>query len=199
MIAYVNGEITFKTPTYIIVEANGIGYHINITLNTYARIEKLERVKILTHFHVKEDQQTLYGFAENTERQLFLHLLSVSGIGPNTARVMLSSMTTDELRAAIISENVAAFKKVKGVGPKTAKRLIIDLKDKLLKESGEEGIATSMAATADNTLRQEALSALVALGYLKIQAQKALNTVIKTKPDIDSVEKLIKFALSELR
>lgn len=199
MIAYVNGEITFKTPTYIIVEANGIGYHINITLNTYARIEKLERVKILTHFHVKEDQQTLYGFAENTERQLFLHLLSVSGIGPNTARVMLSSMTTDELRAAIISENVAAFKKVKGVGPKTAKRLIIDLKDKLLKESGEEGIATSMAATADNTLRQEALSALVALGYLKIQAQKALNTVIKSKPDIDSVEKLIKFALSELR
>lgn len=199
MIAYVNGEITFKTPTYIIVEANGIGYHINITLNTYARIEKLERVKILTHFHVKEDQQTLYGFAENTERQLFLHLLSVSGIGPNTARVMLSSMTTDELRAAIISENVAAFKKVKGVGPKTAKRLIIDLKDKLLKESGEEVIATSMAATADNTLRQEALSALVALGYLKIQAQKALNTVIKTKPDIDSVEKLIKFALSELR
>ena len=199
MIAYVNGEITFKTPTYIIVEASGIGYHINITLNTYARIEKLERVKILTHFHVKEDQQTLYGFAENTERQLFLHLLSVSGIGPNTARVMLSSMTTDELRAAIISENVAAFKKVKGVGPKTAKRLIIDLKDKLLKESGEEGIETSMAATADNTLRQEALSALVALGYLKIQAQKALNTVIKSKPDIDSVEKLIKFALSELR
>ena len=199
MIAYIKGEIAFKTPTYIIVETSGIGYHINITLNTYAKIEKLERVKILTHFHVKEDQQTLYGFADNMERQLFLHLISVTGIGPNTARVMLSGMSPDELRSAIISENVAAFKKVRGIGPKTAKRLILDLKDKLIKESGEEGIITPAAATADNTLRQEALSALIALGYLKIQAQKALNTVIKSKPDIDSVEKLTKFALSELR
>lgn len=199
MIAYVKGEITFKSPTYIIVEANGIGYRINITLNTYAQVEKLERVKLLTHFYVKEDQQTLYGFAENIERQLFLHLISVSGIGPSTARVMLSGMTTDELRSAIISENVAAFKKVKGIGPKTAKRLILDLKDKLIKESGEEGIVTPAATTANNKLRQEALSALIALGYVKIQAQKALNKVLKSKPDINSVEKLIKFALSELR
>ncbi|MFK7947966.1 MAG: Holliday junction branch migration protein RuvA [Saprospiraceae bacterium] len=199
MIAYVKGEITFKSPTYIIVEANGIGYRINITLNTYAQVEKLERVKLLTHFYVKEDQQTLYGFAENVERRLFLHLISVSGIGPSTARVMLSGMSTDELRSAIISENVAAFKKVKGIGPKTAKRLILDLKDKLIKESGEEGIVTPAATTANNKLRQEALSALVALGYVKIQAQKTLNKVLKTKPDVDSVEKLIKFALNELR
>ena len=199
MIAYVKGEITFKSPTYIIVEANGIGYRINITLNTYAQVEKLERVKLLTHFYVKEDQQTLYGFAENVERQLFLHLISVSGIGPSTARIMLSGMTTDELRSAIISENVTAFKKVKGIGPKTAKRLILDLKDKLIKESGEEGIPTPAATTANNKLRQEALSALVALGYVKIQAQKALNNVLKSKPNVDSVEQLIKFALSELR
>lgn len=199
MIAYVKGEITFKSPTYIIVEANGIGYKINITLNTYAQIEKSERVKLLTHFYVKEDQQTLYGFSENVERQLFLHLISVSGIGPSTARVMLSGMTTDELRSAIISENVAAFKKVKGIGPKTAKRLILDLKDKLIKESGEDGIVTATTTTANNTLRQEALFALVALGYVKIQAQKALNKVLKEKPNVDSVEKLIKFALNELR
>jgi Holliday junction DNA helicase RuvA len=112
---------------------------------------------------------------------------------------MLSGMTTDELRSAIISENVTAFKKVKGIGPKTAKRLILDLKDKLIKESGEEGIATPAATTANNKLRQEALSALVALGYVKIQAQKALNNVLKSKPNVDSVEQLIKFALSELR
>lgn len=197
MIAYIKGEITFKTPTYVLVEASGIGYHINISLQTYSQIEKLERVKLLTHFYVKEDQQTLYGFADNVEKQLFIHLISVSGIGPSTARLMLSGMSTDELRSAIIGENDAAFKKVKGIGPKTAKRLILDLKDKLLKESGEEGI--SMGSPASNTLRQEALSALVALGYVKIQAQKTLNKILQSQPQIESVEKLIKLALSELR
>jgi Holliday junction DNA helicase RuvA len=197
MIAYIKGEITFKTPTYVLVEASGIGYHINISLQTYSQIEKLERVKLLTHFYVKEDQQTLYGFADNVEKQLFIHLISVSGIGPSTARLMLSGMSTDELRSAIIGENDAAFKKVKGIGPKTAKRLILDLKDKLLKESGEEGI--SMGSPASNTLRQEALSALVALGYVKIQAQKTLNKILQSQPQIESVEKLIKLALSDLR
>ena len=181
------------------MEANGIGYHINISLQTYSQIEKLERVKLLTHFYVKEDQQTLYGFAEYVEKQLFIHLISVSGIGPSTARIMLSGMTTDELRSAIISENVVAFKKVKGIGPKTAKRLILDLKDKLIKESGEEGIMSPAVSSVSNTLRQEALSALVALGYVKIQAQKVLNKVLQSQPEISSVEKLIKLALSELR
>ena len=122
MISYIKGPITLKSPTYIIVEAGSIGYHINISLNTYAQIEKLEEVKIFTYLHVKEDSHTLYGFAEEIERSLFTLLLSVSGIGPNTARVMLSSMTPQEVRTAIISENVAAFKKVKGVGPKTGNR-----------------------------------------------------------------------------
>jgi Holliday junction DNA helicase RuvA len=199
MIAYIKGEITFKTPTYVLVEANGIGYHINISLQTYSQIEKLERVKLLTHFYVKEDQQTLYGFADNVEKQLFIHLISVSGVGPSTARLMLSGMSTDELRSAIIGENDAAFKKVKGIGPKTAKRLILDLKDKLIKDSGEEGITSPTASPASNTLRQEALSALVALGYVKIQAQKVLNKILQSQPQIESVEKLIKLALSELR
>ena len=199
MIAYIKGEITFKTPTYVLVEANGIGYHINISLQTYSQIEKLERVKLLTHFYVKEDQQTLYGFADNVEKQLFIHLISVSGVGPSTARLMLSGMSTDELRSAIIGENDAAFKKVKGIGPKTAKRLILDLKDKLIKDSGEDGITSPTATPASNTLRQEALSALVALGYVKIQAQKALNKILQSQPQIESVEKLIKLALSELR
>ena len=137
MISYIKGAISFKNPTFIIVEAGGIGYKIHISLNTYSKIEKSETVKILTHLQVKEDSHTLYGFAEEAERKLFRHLLSVSGIGPSTARTMLSSMTPEEARAAIIGENVAAFKSVKGIGPKTAKRLILDLKDKLLKDGGD--------------------------------------------------------------
>jgi len=199
MIAYVKGEIAFKSPTYVIVETGGIGYKINISLNTYAQIEKSERVKLLTHFYVKEDQQTLYGFAEMIEKKLFIHLISVSGIGPSTARLMLSGMSPDELRSAIIGEDLVAFKKVKGVGPKTAKRLILDLKDKLIKESGEDNLATTNIVAGGNTLRQEALSALVALGYVKIQAQKALNKALQGNPNTDSVEKLIKLALKEFR
>lgn len=195
MIAYIKGNIAFKSPTYVIVEANGIGYHINISLNTYAKIEKLEKVKLFTYFHVKEDMQSLYGFDDNKERKLFVYLISVTGIGPNTARVMLSAMTPDELRAAIVSENVAAFKKVRGVGPKTAKRLILDLKDKIIKDSGEDGITI---APVNNTFRREALSALVALGYKKIQAQKALNRTIKEHPDAKDVETLIKRAFKYL-
>lgn len=195
MISYIKGEITFKSPTFIIVEAAGIGYHVNISLNTYAQIEKAERVKILIHFHVKEDSQTLYGFAEDKERQLFKLLLSVSGIGPNTARVLLSGMTPDEAKSAIIGEDVMAFKKVKGVGPKTAKRIILDLKDKILKDSGDTPLTFT---PKDNTLRTEALSALVALGFAKINVQKVLNKTLKEKPNIAGVEELIKIALKQL-
>ena len=157
MITYIKGTISFKTPTYIIVEAGGIGYYVNISLNTYARVEKLESVKILTYYHVKEDAHTLYGFAEDEERQLFAHLISVSGVGPSTAQVMLSTMTPDELRAAIIGENEASLRKVKGIGAKTAKQIILDLKNKMMKTGGE---FTIPASPADNTIRQEALSAL---------------------------------------
>ncbi len=195
MIVYLKGEIAYKHPTYIIVETGGIGYQVNISLNTYTQVEKLERVKILTYLHIKEDSQTLYGFAEETERSLFILLISVSGIGPNTARVVLSSMEAEEVRSAILGENVAAFNRVKGIGPKTAKRIILDLKDKLMKDSGESAVAISKQ---DNTLREEALSALVALGFARVKVQKTLNRILRENATIKSVEELIKIALKQL-
>ena len=195
MITYIKGNITHKSPTFIVVEAGGLGYHINISLNTYSQVEKLESVKILTHLHIKEDSHTLYGFADAAERSLFVHLISVSGIGPSTAQLMLSSMTPDEMRIAIISEDVNTLKRIKGIGPKTAKRAILDLKDKMLKDSGEE---MALASPQDNTIRDEALSALVALQFNRIQAQKALNKALKENSGIASVEALIKLALKEL-
>lgn len=195
MITYIKGNITHKSPTFIVVEAGGLGYHVNISLYTYARVEKLESVKILTYLSIKEDSHTLYGFAEAAERSLFIHLISVSGIGPSTAQLMLSSMSPDEMRAAIISEDVNTLKRIKGIGPKTAKRAILDLKDKMLKDSGEE---LDLASPKDNTIRDEALSALVALQFNRIQAQKALNKALREKPGIASVEELIKLALKEL-
>ncbi len=195
MISYIKGAITFKSPTYILVETGGVGYHVNVSLHTYSQIEKLESVKILTYLQVKEDSHTLYGFAEDVERSLFVMLLSVSGIGANTARVILSSMVPEEIKAAIVGEDVNAFKKVKGVGPKTAKRLILDLKDKILKDSGEVQFT---AATGGNTFRNEALQALVALGFNKILIQKTLNKVLKEQPNVGTVEELIKLSLKQL-
>jgi len=195
MISYVKGLITYKNPTFIVVEAGGIGYRINISLNTYTQIEKAEQVKILTHFHVKEDSQTLYGFAEAAERSLFRHLISVSGIGPSTAQTLLSSMTPEEARAAIIGENVAAFKSVKGIGPKTAKRVILDLKDKLIKDGGDIPLVVTASG---NTLREEALSALLALQVNKVQAQKVLTKILKEQPGLTKVEDLIRLALRQL-
>ncbi len=195
MISYVKGPITHKSPTYLIVEAGGVGYHINISLHTYAKIEALATVKILTYLHVKEDAQTLFGFAEDIERKLFVHLISVSGIGPNTAQILLSSLNPEEVRAAIIGEDVAAFKQVKGIGPKTAKRIILDLKDKLIKESGD---APLTLPAVNNTIRDEALSGLVALGFTRIQAQKALKKALREKPEAANVEELVKQALKQL-
>ncbi len=195
MITYLKGIIAFKTPTYIVVETAGVGYHVHISLHTYAQVEKLEAVKILTHLVVREDSHTLYGFAEEPERQLFMLLISVSGIGPSTAQVMLSSMTPDEVRSAIISENAAALARVKGIGPKTAKRIILDLKDKLVKDSGETPLTI---LPQGNTIREEALSALVALGFSRIEVQKTLNTILKEQPAISNVEELIKMALRQL-
>lgn len=194
MISYIKGPISFKNPTFIVVEAGGIGYRINISLNTYAKIEKSETIKILTHLQVKEDSHTLYGFAEEAERKLFRHLISVSGIGPSTAQTMLSAMSPEEARAAIVGENLAAFKTVKGIGPKTAKRLILDLKDKLLKDGGATSI---VAAGVDNTLRNEALSALVSLGFNKIQSQKVLSKILKEQPQVKTVEELIRLSLRQ--
>lgn len=196
MITYIKGEITFKTPTFIVVETGGIGYQIFISLHTYSQIEKAERIKILTHLQIKEDSHTLYGFAEENERSLFRHLISVTGIGPGTAQLLLSSMHPDDVRAAIIGDRDDAFRKVKGIGPKTAKRIILDLKDKLSKDSGEGPIPT--LSPQNNTMREEALSALVALGFNRILVQKALNKIMKEQPETGQVEQLIKLALREL-
>lgn len=198
MITYVKGQITFKAPTHIVVEAGGIGYLINISLYTYARIEPLEQVKLLTYFHVKEDAQTLYGFADEDERSLFVRLISVSGVGPSTAQVMLSTMTPEELRAAIVAENEASLRKVKGIGQKTAKQIILDLKNVLLKAGGTSGIDTLTTSPAGNAMRQEALSALLSLQVNKIQAQKALNKVLQDNPALNRVEDLIRLALQQL-
>lgn len=196
MIAYLKGELTFKSPTYVVVEVAGVGYHVKISLNTYTQIEKMERVKLLTHLHIKEDAHTLFGFAEAPERSLFQHLISVSGVGPATAQLMLSSLAPDELRHAILAEDLATLKKVKGIGAKSAQRIILDLKDKLLKDSGGE--AGVLPLPQDNTIRQEALMALVSLGINRAQAQKALNRVLRSQPGIDRVEQLVTQALKEL-
>jgi len=195
MITYLKGPITHKNPSFVVIEAGGVGYHVNVSLYTYTKIEKADAVKLLTHFYIKEDAHTLFGFAEERERQLFRHLISVSGIGPSTALVVLSSMNPDEVRAAILGENVASIKAVKGIGPKTAKRIILDLKDKLAKESGESPI---MLSPQSNTLREEALSALVNLGFPRPAVQRALNRVLQAKPNTATAEELIKLALREL-
>ncbi|NND33809.1 MAG: Holliday junction branch migration protein RuvA [Saprospiraceae bacterium] len=194
MIAYVKGQITFKNPTYVYIESGGVGYHVNITLNTYSRIEKLETIKLLTHLVVKEDSHTLFGFFDNEERDLFVHLLSVSGIGPNTARIVLSSLTPEDVRRAILTEDEMVFKQVKGIGSKTAKQIILDLKNKVSRSS-DTGAA---APLRDNTLQEEALSALLALGFNKQSVIKAITEVYRADPDLAGVESLIKASLKKL-
>lgn len=196
MIAYLNGKLTLKTPTYVYVDCNGVGYHVNVSLNTYSELEKLDHVKILTYVHTNDDGQTLYGFMNDEERSIFILLISVSGVGPNTARVIMSYMTTDEVKSAIVHENVGAISKVKGIGPKTAKRLILDLKDKILKGSGDQPI---LIGNENNTLRDEALSALVALGFPKNTIEKQLKGIMSTHSDISSVEEVIKLVLKQMR
>ena len=195
MIAYIKGEITHKNPAFVVVEAAGLGYHIHISLHTYAQIEKLEVVKLLIHQVIKEDAHLLYGFASDAERSLFRLLLSVTGVGPTSAQLVLSALSPDELRAAIVGENEATFKRVRGIGPKTAQRIILDLKDKVIKDGGEE---ISFSVAADGQLREEALAALVSLGFARPQVQRVLNTILRDHVGLQSAEQLIKLALREL-
>jgi len=196
LIAYLNGDITYKTPTYIYVDCHGVGYHVNMSLNTYAKLENLQKIKILTYLNVKEDEQTLFGFFDDDERSLFILLISVSGVGVNTARIILSYMTPDEVRTAIIHENAVSLGKVKGIGPKTAKRIILDLKDKVIKESGSDHVILVGPETA--SIRSEALSALIALGFPKPVVEKQIKTVMEKNPNTDQVEDLIKQVLKQM-
>ncbi|MGH1338481.1 MAG: Holliday junction branch migration protein RuvA [Aureispira sp.] len=199
MIAYIKGKLTQKTPTEVLIEtAAGLGYRVFISLNTYNKIAQQTELTLLTHFIVKEDSQTLYGFAEQDERSIFEMLISVSGVGPSTARILLSTLSPAEIRQAIVAENIAVLKSAKGIGPKAAKRLVLELKDKVLKGSGDESAAIATTLTIDNTVREEALSALVALGFNKTLVQKALNRILKTTPTINDSSVLIKQALGQL-
>lgn len=173
-----------------------MGHHVHISLHTYSKIEKLDTVKIYTYLHVTADGHTLYGFADESEKEMFVLLISVSGIGPNTARVILSYMTVSDVRSSILNGSHAAFNKVKGVGPKTAQRLIIDLKDKVIKLSGEEPLNI---VSTDNTLYDEALSALVSLGFPKNKIEAQLKKIKNSTPEIETVEELIKEVLKQLR
>ncbi|KQB99549.1 Holliday junction branch migration protein RuvA [Pedobacter sp. Hv1] len=194
MFAYIDGKLTFKCPTYIVVEAGGVGYHINISLNTYSALGAEERCKIYTWLHVKEDAHTLYGFADEGERRLFLHLISVSGIGPTTCRMMLSSITPVEIQNAIIKADVTLIQQIKGIGAKSAQRIILELQDKLKKE----GPDTLISMPQHNTTKDEALSALIMLGFGKQVAEKAIDNAVKKADQDLTVEQMIKIALKNI-
>ena len=194
MINHINGKITEKTPTHIVVEANGVGYYIHISLTTYSKLVDLNDIKILTYLSIKEDAHTLYGFFDAEERDMFKLLISVNGVGTNTARMMLSSLQSQEISKAILQGNVNELKGIKGIGIKTAQRIIVDLKDKVGKD---ENISSDILTFLDNTNRDEALSALVALGFTKAAVEKVLHAILKAQPKL-SVEALVKEALKKL-
>lgn len=199
MITFIEGRLAEKTPTYAIIECNGIGYLLNISLNTYSSLGEVNaRCKLYTHLAIKNEATTpvglaLYGFHNTVEREVFLHLISVSGVGSNTARLIISSLTAEDVVAAISAGNVGLFQAVKGIGTKTAQKIIIDLRDKI----GKTSALTENMPLAHNTNREEALSALVLLGFNRLAAEKALDKINKTEPNL-SVEQLIKQALKIL-
>ena len=199
MIAYIKGKISYKSPTDLIVEANGIGYRIFITVTTFRQLGNATEVQLLTHYLVKEDGHYLYGFLEAEELNIFEHLISVSGVGPSTARLMLSAMSPKDIRMAIIAENETILKSAKGIGVKSAKRIIVELKDKLLKDSGavSDAIAASML-NSENPVREEAISALITLGFLRPNVQKVINAILKENPKINDSGVLIRIALGQL-
>jgi Holliday junction DNA helicase RuvA len=199
MIVHLKGKLTDINPTSVIVETNnGIGYIVQITLSTFNKIKLLNESKLLTHFIVKEDSQTLYGFADEDERHIFIQLISVSGVGPSTARLLLSTLSAQDVRHAIISENIDTLKSAKGIGPKASKRIVLELKDKILKDGGINSTIVAQTLTVNNIVREEALSALVALGFNKSLVQKTLNRVLKEQPDLSDSSQLIKQALGQL-
>ena len=191
MIAHINGKLVEKNPTTLIIECNGLGYEVKISLNTFSAIGSEEAVKVYTQFIVREDAQLLYGFATKEEREMFNHLISVSGIGPNTAMIMLSSLVPEEIAHAIQVEDVRTIQSIKGIGVKTAQRVIIDLKDKMVKMS----FSAQISSTVHNTNRFDALTALVSLGFDKKNAEKAIE---KVSQGDESVEQIIKGALKIL-
>ncbi len=193
MIAQIKGRLVEKTPTYVVIDCGGVGYEINISLNTYSALGDSELCFLYTHFIVREDAQLLYGFKEKSERELFRLLISVSGVGASTAMMILSSLSPKETQHAIISGDVNTLKSVKGIGAKSAERIIIDLRDKI----GKVDSAGSISVVVGNTIKDEALSALIMLGFGKKPAESALTKVMSSGEDL-TVEELIKRTLKNL-
>ena len=193
MITQLIGRLVEKAPTEVVIDCNGVGYLVHISLHTYAQLSNDENIKLFTHLQIKEDSHSLYGFVTTLERAVFQQLISVSGIGSSTARTMLSSLEPQQIQRAIVSEDLATIKSVKGIGLKTAQRVLIELKDKMLNLfEGEE-----IQAFSNNTIKEEALSALEVLGYSRKQSERVIDNVIQSSPD-STVEALIKAALNKL-
>ena len=193
MITHIQGKMVEKNPDHVVVECNGLGYHVNISLQTFSNIPDQENLKLYTHLVIREDAHILFGFYSKTEREIFKMLISVSGVGPSIAITMLSSMDTGEIQQAIGSEDVSKIQSVKGIGLKTAQRVIVDLKDKILKsyEISED------LPSSNNTIKIEALSALEVLGFSRKKIEKVIQVILQNSPDI-SLEELIKQALKNL-
>jgi Holliday junction DNA helicase RuvA len=194
MIVHLNGKLSLKSPAFVVIECGGVGYGIQISLNTYDKIGDVKELKLLTYLSIKEDSHTLYGFADEEERQLFIHLIGVNGVGTNTARMILSSLKPAEIKSAILGGNWTILKTIKGIGPKTAQRLVIELQDKLKKSESTDGLQTN---TYVSPAFEEALSALITLGFNKSEAEKSLLKVKQQNPD-SSVEQLVKLTLKNL-
>ena len=195
MIEYIKGEIAELTPADAVVECCGIGYHILISLQTFSQLENKKDVKVYIHHYIREDEELYYGFGTKEERELFRLLIGVSGIGAATARMMLSSMSSEEIRNAIIAEDINRIKSIKGIGLKSAQRLILELKDKIVKGSGNE--SGLMLTQQNNAIAEEAVTALVLLGFTKANVNKAVSAVMKENPEA-SLESIIKLALKKL-
>lgn len=195
MITHIEGKLIEKTPTYAVIDCAGVGYLLNISLNTFSNLgAKDDKCKLFTHLSIREDAHVLFGFAKQEERSVFRHLISVSGVGPSTARMILSSLSPMEIQQAILTGNVNQLKSIKGIGEKSAQRIIVDLKGKL----GKDDLASDFFMTTNNTVKDEALSALVMLGFAKNSAEKALEKALKIEGASYSVELLIKTALKNL-
>ncbi|MDH3381629.1 MAG: Holliday junction branch migration protein RuvA [Flavobacteriaceae bacterium] len=193
MIYHIIGKLVEKNPTHVVIESNGLGYLIHISLSTYSKIGIEENLKLYTYLSIKEDAHTLFGFFDKSEREVFQLLISVSGVGPSTARTMLSSMTAEEVQRAIMIEDVATIQKAKGIGGKTAQRVIIDLKDKIAKTCNMDEISQ----VSNNTVKEETLSALEVLGFSRKQTEKIVDKYLHENPNYN-IESLLKIALKNL-
>ncbi len=194
MFAYLKGKLAFQDPTFVIIDIQGVGYEVKISLNTFSKIKDKESVQLFTYFHVKEDSQTLFGFADQLEKGIFENLISISGVGPSTGLMVLSSLSPEEVQEAIMGEDVKTIQGVKGIGAKTAQRIILELKDKIGK-SGSSDDLINIPTSGKIAIRNEALSALVTLGINKAAAQKSIEKILKESSSDISLEEVIKLAL----